>query len=79
MLGISTGLVKEPRISNGWGLFYRNDHCVKPNKPTISTIWGRFIEPIYGDLADGLWHWVYHINLPGRLEFVTGGELQKQL
>lgn len=50
-------------ISNGWGLFYRNDHCVKPNKPTISTIWGWFTEPIYSDLADGLWHWVYHIRM----------------
>ena len=42
------------------GCSIRNDHCVTPNKPTI---WGWFTEPIYGDLADGLWHWVYHIRM----------------
>ena len=38
-----------------------NHHqCGNPNhKPTT---WGWFCQPICGDIGDGLWRWVYHIN-----------------
>ena len=35
----------------------------KPNTSnTKPTIWRWFIEPMYGDFGDGLWHWVYYIS-----------------